>query len=67
MQIDNFKNKINKLSSKGVPFLFLIDFEMKNPHVFTLEETIKNNIFYNIKGFTNFPEKLIKKRFQNLK
>ncbi len=67
MQIDNFKNKINKLSSKGVPFLFLIDFEMKNPHVFTLEETIKNNIFYNIKGFTNFPEKADKKEISKFK
>ncbi|HEB61960.1 MAG TPA: aminodeoxychorismate synthase component I [Bacteroidetes bacterium] len=57
MQIENFKNKINKLSSKGIPFLFLIDFEMKKPQVFTLDEAKRHKVFYNIKGFSNYFQK----------
>ncbi len=52
-----FINKVNKLSSKGIPFLFLIDFEMKKPQVFTLDETKKHKVFYNIKGFSNYLKK----------
>lgn len=54
MRLDNFIKKVNKLSSAGIPFLFLIDFEMEKPKIFTFEEAEKNKVFYNIKGFTNF-------------
>ena len=57
MQIEIFKNKINKLSSKGIPFLFLIDFELKKPQVFTLDEAKKHKVFYNIKGGSNYFQK----------
>jgi para-aminobenzoate synthetase component 1 len=54
MKAEKFKNKINNLSSKGIPFLFLIDFEMKQPRVFTLDAAKKNKVFYDIQGFSNF-------------
>ncbi len=62
-----FKNKVNKLSSKGIPFLFLIDFEMENPCVFTLKEADDHNVFYNIKGVTNFSGRTNKKPVSKLK
>jgi para-aminobenzoate synthetase component I len=46
--------KMNDLGSRGVPFLFIIDYEMKQPIVLTLEEVEQENIFYKINDKTNF-------------
>jgi para-aminobenzoate synthetase component I len=34
----NFVSKVNKLATAGTPFLFVIDFELKNPEVYPLDE-----------------------------
>ena len=54
MTIRNFIAEINKYSSTGTPFFFLIDFEMKKPFACRLEDAGKENIFYSIKGKTNY-------------
>ena len=54
MRIENFIYKVNRLSSKGIPFLFLIDFEMKKPQVFTLDEAKRHKVYFNIKGLSNY-------------
>jgi para-aminobenzoate synthetase component I len=46
--------KMNNLGSLGKPFFFLIDYEMKQPVVLTLEEVERENIFYKINDKTNF-------------
>jgi para-aminobenzoate synthetase component I len=46
--------KMNDLGSQGIPFLFVIDYEMKQPIVLTLEEVEQENIFYKINDKTNF-------------
>jgi para-aminobenzoate synthetase component 1 len=46
--------KMNDLGSLGKPFFFLIDYEMKQPVVLTLEEVERENIFYKINDKTNF-------------
>jgi para-aminobenzoate synthetase component 1 len=46
--------KMNDLGSRGKPFLFIIDYEMKQPIVLTLEEVEQANIFYKINDKTNF-------------
>ena len=46
--------KMNDLGSHGKPFLFVIDYEMKQPIVLTLEEVEQENIFYKINDNTNF-------------
>ena len=48
--------KMNDLGSQGKPFLFVIDYEMKQPIVLTLEEVEQENIFYKINNKTNFLE-----------
>lgn len=45
--------KMNNLGSQGKPFLFIIDYEMKQPIVLTLEEVEQENIFYKINEKTN--------------
>jgi para-aminobenzoate synthetase component I len=46
--------KMNDLGSKGIPFLFTIDYDLKQPIVLTLEEVEQSNIFYKINDITNF-------------
>ena len=45
---------MNDLGSQGKSFLFVIDYEMKQPVVLTLEEVEQENIFYKINDKTNF-------------
>jgi para-aminobenzoate synthetase component 1 len=52
IQNNSFFNKLNELGQKGLPFLFIIDFEGRNPEVFTLDG-IPNDIFFDISGEGN--------------
>jgi para-aminobenzoate synthetase component I len=46
--------KMNDLGKQGKPFLFIIDYDLKQPVVLTLEEVEQENIFYKINDKTNF-------------
>ncbi len=46
--------KMNDLGSQGIPFLCVIDYELKQPIVLTLEAVEQANIFYKINDKTNF-------------
>ena len=46
--------KMNDLGRQGKPFLFVIDYDLKQPVVLTLEEVEEQNIFYKINDRTNF-------------
>jgi para-aminobenzoate synthetase component I len=51
------KNKaiklMNELGRDGIPFLFIIDFEMKSPLVFPIAEIDKEELLFDINGFSN--------------
>ena len=47
--------KMNDLGRQGTPFLFVIDYDLKEPVILTLEEVEQENIFYKINDKTNFP------------
>ena len=51
------REEINKLGREGVPFLFVIDFEMEKPLLFPLDEINRDHIKYTIGEKTNTPEK----------
>ncbi len=53
---------MNELGNKRIPFLFIIDFEMKNPIVIPLDEVNSDTLLYDINGVTNN-----KSEFQTLK
>jgi para-aminobenzoate synthetase component 1 len=44
---------MNMLGGRGIPFIFIIDFEMKTPIVIPLSEIKTGDILYNFEGFTN--------------
>lgn len=48
------RDKINYYSKKGIPFIFIIDFDGKEYDVTPVSEIDKSEILYNIYGFTNY-------------
>jgi para-aminobenzoate synthetase component 1 len=53
MTISEFKNNLNKWGNKGVPFLFVIDFELEKPLLYRLDEVDPEVILFDINNFTN--------------
>jgi para-aminobenzoate synthetase component 1 len=48
------RNQLNQLGKKKIPFLFIIDFDVKNYSITPLNQLkINNNILYSIDGFSN--------------
>ncbi len=47
---------MNRLGQKGIPFLFIIDYEMNNPIILPLQETAKGGVFYSVNGLCNIEE-----------
>jgi len=46
--------KMNTLALKRVPFIFIIDFEMRKPLFFTFEEALANKILFDVDGMKNY-------------
>jgi para-aminobenzoate synthetase component 1 len=57
MNTESFKTKVTNYTKKGIPFLFLIDFEMQKPFVCKLDDLEKENIFYQLNGKGNIINK----------
>ncbi|HFS67016.1 MAG TPA: aminodeoxychorismate synthase component I [Flavobacteriia bacterium] len=41
-----FKKTVNHYTKQGIPFLFIVDFDIKNPQVYRLDELDDKNIFF---------------------
>ncbi len=52
------REQMNFLGCQNIPFLFIIDFEMKQPRVLSLHQVDPKEILYNIHGFNNLPIQL---------
>ncbi len=55
--LEKFSEKLNTWTKNGIPYLFIVDFEMKNPKVYKLSELEKENIYYSITNKDNFKKK----------
>lgn len=53
MSIGEFIDTLNKWGSQQIPFLFIVDFELKKPLAFRLSEIDPEKIRYNFNGFSN--------------
>jgi len=49
----SIKEQMNTWAEAGIPFLFIIDFELNKPQIFRLEEIDPQRLLYNINGVTN--------------
>jgi para-aminobenzoate synthetase component 1 len=56
MNIQQFTATLNDWGRDNVPFLFVVDFEMKKPVAIKLDEISNREILYDISGFTNISE-----------
>jgi len=48
--------KMNELGKRGVPFLFIIDFDMKGLYVSAIDKVENNTVLFDIEGFRNFSD-----------
>ncbi len=53
---DTIIKQMNALGSSRTPFIFIIDFLMKHPKVFLLEEMDENTVLFNFNGFANIDD-----------
>jgi len=51
------RERMNRLGSRGIPFIFIIDFDMARPVVQPLAEIDPKEILYDINGVTNAPRR----------
>ncbi len=53
MNIEEFRSILNEWGNDRVPFLFAVDFEMKSPLAWRLEEVDSKEILFSINDFSN--------------
>lgn len=63
---NDIRQEMNQLASKGVPYLFIIDFHLKSPYIFKLEDCASCEVYYEIEGISNYTPNPVKKNI-NLK
>jgi para-aminobenzoate synthetase component I len=64
----DFIDKMNRLGEKREPFIFIIDFNIKNPLVLSLHEAAENGIYYKFDNHNNIDfHKIKKEKFKFIK
>jgi para-aminobenzoate synthetase component I len=53
MSFTDFVQLVNYYGAERIPFLFLVDFEMKNPRLWKLAEIDRDQVLFDFNGFTN--------------
>jgi para-aminobenzoate synthetase component 1 len=53
MSFTDFVKKVNHFGAERIPFLFLIDFEMKKPRLWKLDDIDSVNVLFDFNGVTN--------------
>jgi para-aminobenzoate synthetase component 1 len=53
LNLNDFEKTLNTWGASRIPFLFIVDFEMKKPLAFKLQDINCEEIVFNINGFTN--------------
>jgi para-aminobenzoate synthetase component I len=57
MTLSQFASTMNVLGQSKVPFLFIVDFEMRDPIILTLEDVGLNEVLFFVNGVTNAEKK----------
>ena len=52
--IEELRNKLKDYGAQKIPFIFIIDFEMKKPFACRLDTAAQNNIYFEINGNSNY-------------
>ena len=59
---EDYIGKMNKWGELRKPFIFIIDFEMKDPVIIPLEKAAENGIYYSFDDLNNIDHQYIKQR-----
>jgi para-aminobenzoate synthetase component I len=51
--VEQFRDQMNHWGREGVPFLFIVDFEMRKPLIMRLDDVNPNDIRFDINGYSN--------------
>jgi len=62
--IEKFKAQVSDYASRGIPFLFIIDYECQEPLLYTLDEAEKHGVYYSLKDQSNTSKVPINKKVQ---
>lgn len=62
---ESLKNKMNLLGEKGIPFLFILDFDLKKPVIKPLNEINAGDCLFNINGTKNYLSEFTVKKLDN--
>ena len=57
MGISEFRDRLNQLAKNSTPFIFLVDFELRRPVVFCMDELDSNTVLFDFNGVTNQDQK----------
>lgn len=66
MTLNEFKLRANLLGKQRIPFLFLLDFELKKPVIIPLSECEKESIYFDIHGVGEYPRRQTGNKSANL-
>ena len=58
MDLQEFIEKANFYGARHTPFLFLIDFELNKPFLYTFNEAAKHTVLYQVKNINNFKDQV---------
>jgi len=50
----SIKEQMNAWAEMGIPFLFIIDFELNKPRIYRLDDVDPQRLLYNVNGVTNY-------------
>ncbi len=59
MDLSEFTVKMNQWGQNKIPFLFMVDFEMKKPEIVKLSDVASDDILYSINGVSNINSKTL--------
>ena len=55
--------QMNEYGKQHIPFVFMVDFDMKRPLIYQVDELLENDIWISIPGFSNKASKVVKSEF----
>lgn len=58
MRLADFIHQLNTWGQQGVPFLFMVDFELKKPLAWRVDQLDQNEILFSLNGFSNAPKQM---------
>jgi para-aminobenzoate synthetase component 1 len=67
MPLEDFIHQLNTWGQQGVPFLFVVDFELTKPLAWRVDQIDPEEVLFSLNGFSNAPNKRVRAQDIELK